>query len=130
MFGVQPKSKKCVDLHLIILIVFHACITFVFSCLCLVLLLERNEPNEGDVRLSGSNITSEGRVEIYHDGRWGSVCDDSWDLDDAHVVCRQLNYQRAIFAMSNGVYGQGAILSIFPPLDGSKMLAINEELHY
>ncbi|XP_038133368.1 galectin-3-binding protein A-like [Cyprinodon tularosa] len=70
--------------------------------------LKRNEPNEGDVRLSGSNITSEGRVEIYHDGRWGSVCDDNWDLDDAHVVCRQLNYQRAISAMSNGVYGQAS----------------------
>ena len=35
---------------------------------------------------------TEGRVEIFHDGQWGSVCDDSFVRASASVVCRQLGF--------------------------------------
>lgn len=47
---------------------------------------------DGEVRLQDVNSQYMGRVEVYHNSEWRRVCEYNWDINDAHVVCRQLGY--------------------------------------
>ncbi|XP_041372563.1 deleted in malignant brain tumors 1 protein-like [Gigantopelta aegis] len=60
-------------------------------CLCPVI----SGLDKSSVRLVNGSNDNEGRVEILHDGQWGSICDDGFNENGAHVVCRSLGFQSA-----------------------------------
>lgn len=78
-----------------------------YLCLYTWISIIVSEGNISDIRLiSGENLSS-GRVEVLYDGEWGTVCDDGWDINDAHVVCRYLGFVYATAAYGNAYYGHG-----------------------
>ncbi|XP_042599544.1 scavenger receptor cysteine-rich type 1 protein M130-like [Cyprinus carpio] len=61
--------------------------------------------NHVPLRLSEGESRCSGRLEVYHNAVWGSVCDDQWDISDAQVVCRQLGCGAALSADGNSTFG-------------------------
>uniref|UniRef100_A0A8B9MP76 SRCR domain-containing protein n=1 Tax=Accipiter nisus TaxID=211598 RepID=A0A8B9MP76_9AVES len=59
------------------------------------------------IRAMGGEDRCSGRVEVWHRGSWGTVCDDSWDMRDAEVACRQLGCGPAVSALHEAAFGEG-----------------------
>ena len=59
------------------------------------------------VQLVGGPDEASGRVEVYYKGTWRTICDNSWDINDAHVVCRQRGFRYALNAYGSAHYGEG-----------------------
>ena len=62
---------------------------------------------EFGVRLVGGSTASEGRVEVHYNGKWGTVCDDNWDVKDGRVICRMLGYPDVVSISDQAAFGEG-----------------------
>ena len=70
-----------------------------FTLLCAV--------GEGDLRLvdPASNRSPQGRLEIFLQGEWGTVCSSGFGIREADVACRQLGYVSAIRVGRVDIFG-------------------------
>lgn len=67
--------------------------------------LKRLKKEEGALKLFGGQDEHEGNVEIFHNGKWGNICDDEWDKHEADIVCKQLGYHLGGKPTHSSVFG-------------------------
>lgn len=82
-----------------------------------VVSLEPFEPSHQPVTLLATvNVRlvpgkSRGRVEVRHQGVWGTVCDDNFDAIDGKVICKMLGFSTATSAFTVTNIGKKSICS-------------------
>ena len=77
-------------------------------CGCIVLINAANDNyRNGDLRLVGGANNSEGRVEIFWNGIWGTMLSAKWNISsyEPQLVCRQLGLPaEGIVAIGNNLW--------------------------
>ena len=73
-------------------------------------IVDDEAPRAGTLRLVDGEVEHEGRLEMYYDGQWGTICNDYWTNEDADVACKQLGYSEgsegnASIAIARGISG-------------------------
>ncbi|KAJ8029151.1 Neurotrypsin [Holothuria leucospilota] len=96
--AIGGRTKQYNNVPVVLALFLHVSLSFLSGCRCHI----------GDIRLVDGFSAGSGRVEVFHNGRWGTVCDDGWSEEDARVACRQLGFDLGATAVSNACFGQGS----------------------
>ena len=82
----EDAGVKCEGIQVLVSIfIFMIVTSFSFAAPC----------TDGQLRLAGGNVYNEGRVEICLNNEWGTICDDSWNTNDANVACSILGFAQS-----------------------------------
>ena len=57
--------------------------------------------------MRGGPVSWSGRLEVYVNGEWGTVCDRGFDLKEANIACRALGYGSAKSVQRQATHGRG-----------------------
>ena len=68
--------------------------------------------NKYPVRLADGANKHEGRVEIYYNNEWGTICDDHWTMTEANVTCQSLGFPGAVRATTEARYDGSASVKV------------------
>ena len=89
------SSNLAIFLYVILFFLFHVYVNSYFLWIKIVLYIHVHTDYPGKLRLvNGTNTYSfAGRLEIYHNGRWNSICSYGFGYDDVVLACKQLGYR-------------------------------------
>lgn len=80
----------------------------IFSLLALVQAQSESQQPKIQLRLAGDKHKHyEGRLEVFYNNEWGTVCDDDFSIEAAHVACRELGFLGAVAWSPSAKFGQG-----------------------
>ncbi|XP_046556896.1 soluble scavenger receptor cysteine-rich domain-containing protein SSC5D-like [Haliotis rubra] len=84
----------------------------VLGCTAAILVraLLLQEAASSTIRVEPGHGNTRGRLQVFHDGIWGTVCDDSFGNPDARVACRALGINSKYAVPWNFGPGSGSIL--------------------
>ncbi len=61
--------------------------------------------SEGDIQIVGGQVEGTGNILLYHEGKWGVICDDGWNLKAAQVACRMAGFPYALGHTTQAYFG-------------------------